>query len=170
MNYIFPRWVCLFCRRKYADWSWEYINRSQTHECAHWGWGSAQFPEKDYKNGIAVAVWMQDPGADMATDEGWGRAEKVWLLEIVIYSKVRTIQKKHSQRFPYLCGVNISGTKRKFKKGAKSDLLKVGHSFWDKVKIHNGRSGTSWKLVTLSLGHSFCDKVKIQKWDAVGPL
>ncbi len=40
-NYIFPRWVCLFCWRKYVDWSWEYINRSQTHECGNWGWGRA---------------------------------------------------------------------------------------------------------------------------------
>jgi hypothetical protein len=22
-----------------ADWSWEYINRSQTHECGNWDWG-----------------------------------------------------------------------------------------------------------------------------------
>ncbi len=36
-NYIFPRWVCLFCWRKYVDRSWEYINRSQTHECGNWG-------------------------------------------------------------------------------------------------------------------------------------
>jgi hypothetical protein len=34
-NYIFPRWVCLFCWRKYVDRSWEYINRSQTHECGN---------------------------------------------------------------------------------------------------------------------------------------
>ncbi len=54
-NYIFPRWVCLFCRRKYVDWSWEYINRSKTHECGNWGWGRA-IPEKEYINGIAVAV------------------------------------------------------------------------------------------------------------------
>ncbi len=40
-NYIFPRWVCLFCWRKYVDRSWEYINRSQTHECGNWGWGRA---------------------------------------------------------------------------------------------------------------------------------
>ncbi len=40
-NYIFPRWVCLFCWRKYVDWSWEYINRSKTHECENWGWGCA---------------------------------------------------------------------------------------------------------------------------------
>ncbi len=39
-NYIFPRWVCLFCRRKYVDRSWE-LNRSQTHECRNWGWGRA---------------------------------------------------------------------------------------------------------------------------------
>ncbi len=31
--YIFPRTVCLFCWRKYVDLSWDYINRSQTHEC-----------------------------------------------------------------------------------------------------------------------------------------
>jgi hypothetical protein len=29
--------VCLFCWRKYVDRSWEYINRSQTHECGNWG-------------------------------------------------------------------------------------------------------------------------------------
>jgi hypothetical protein len=37
--YIFPQLVCLFCWRKYVDRSWEYINRSQTHECRNWGWG-----------------------------------------------------------------------------------------------------------------------------------
>jgi hypothetical protein len=26
-----------FCWRKYMDRSWEYINRSQTHECGNWG-------------------------------------------------------------------------------------------------------------------------------------
>ena len=36
---IFPRLICLFCCRKYVDWSWEYINRSQTHECGNWDWG-----------------------------------------------------------------------------------------------------------------------------------
>ena len=35
-NYIFSRWVCLFCWRKYVDQSWEYINRSQIHECGNW--------------------------------------------------------------------------------------------------------------------------------------
>ncbi len=40
-NYIFSRWVCLFCWRKYVDRSWEYINRSQTHECRNWGCGRA---------------------------------------------------------------------------------------------------------------------------------
>ncbi len=54
-NNIFPRWVCLFCWRKYIDWSWEYINRSKTHECGNWGWGRA-IPRKGIYNGIAVAV------------------------------------------------------------------------------------------------------------------
>jgi hypothetical protein len=39
--YIFPRSVCLLCRRKYVNRSWDYINRSQTHECWNWGWGRA---------------------------------------------------------------------------------------------------------------------------------
>ncbi len=39
--YIFPRSICLFCWRKYVDRSWDYINRSQTHECWNWSWGRA---------------------------------------------------------------------------------------------------------------------------------
>ncbi len=39
--YIFQQSVWLFCWRKYVDWSWDYINRSQTHECGNWGWGRA---------------------------------------------------------------------------------------------------------------------------------
>ncbi len=42
VTYIFPRSVCLFCWRKYVDRSWDYINRSQTHECGNWGWGYSQ--------------------------------------------------------------------------------------------------------------------------------
>ncbi len=55
-NYIFPRWVCLFCWRKYVDRSWEYINRSQTHECGNWGWGRA-IPRKGiYKRNCRCSV------------------------------------------------------------------------------------------------------------------
>ncbi len=39
--YTFPGSVCLFCCKKYVDWSWEYINRSQTHKCGNWYWGHA---------------------------------------------------------------------------------------------------------------------------------
>ncbi len=39
--YISPQSVCLFCWRKYVDRSWDYINRSQTHECGNRGWGRA---------------------------------------------------------------------------------------------------------------------------------
>ncbi len=37
------------------DRSWEYINRSQTHECGNWA-EAAQLPEKEYINVISVAV------------------------------------------------------------------------------------------------------------------
>ncbi len=39
--YYHDFWVCLFFWRKYVDRSWEYVNRSQTHECGNWGWGRA---------------------------------------------------------------------------------------------------------------------------------
>jgi hypothetical protein len=38
-----------------VDRSWEYINRSQTHE-VEIGAKAAQFPEKEYINRIAFAV------------------------------------------------------------------------------------------------------------------
>ncbi len=31
----------IFSYRKYVDWFWEYINRSQTHECGNWDLGCA---------------------------------------------------------------------------------------------------------------------------------
>ena len=63
-NYIFPRWVCLFCWRKYVDWSWEYINRSKTHECGNWGWGRA-IPRKgihiwDFRCSVFINVGDED--------------------------------------------------------------------------------------------------------------
>ncbi len=42
-------------RQKYVDRSWEHINHSQTHECGNWA-EAAQFPEKEYINGIFFAV------------------------------------------------------------------------------------------------------------------
>ncbi len=41
---------------KFVDWSWEYINRSQTHECKI-RTEAAQFLEKEYRNGIFIAVY-----------------------------------------------------------------------------------------------------------------
>ncbi len=39
--YMFPQLTCLFCCRKYVDRSWEYENRSQTHESGNSDWGRA---------------------------------------------------------------------------------------------------------------------------------
>ncbi len=57
-NYIFPRWVCLICWRKYVDWSWKYINRSKTHECGNWGWGRAIPRKVIYKRNSRCSVCM----------------------------------------------------------------------------------------------------------------
>ncbi len=37
--YIFPGSVNIFPPAEQADPSWEYIIRSQTHECGNWDWG-----------------------------------------------------------------------------------------------------------------------------------
>ncbi len=60
-NYIFPRWVCLFCWRKYVDQSLEYINRSQTHECGNWGWGRA-IPRKGYMTVLLLQCKIASKG------------------------------------------------------------------------------------------------------------
>ena len=41
-----PTMVCLFCWRKCVDRCWEFINRSQAHECGNWGLGCA-IPRKE---------------------------------------------------------------------------------------------------------------------------
>ena len=56
---ILPPSICLFCCRKYVDWSWEYtsINRSQIHECGNWVWGRA-IPRKGiYKWDFRCSVY-----------------------------------------------------------------------------------------------------------------
>ncbi len=54
-----------FAAAKYVDRSWEYQNLSQTHECGN-GIEAAQFPEKEYINGIFVVVqWKPGGGGEM---------------------------------------------------------------------------------------------------------
>jgi hypothetical protein len=65
-----------------VDRSWEYINRSQTHECGI-GAEAMLFPEKEYINGTAVAVWGWKVSftlphgcfylASRRLHEGWGQ-------------------------------------------------------------------------------------------------
>jgi hypothetical protein len=48
--YSHDRSPYIFCWRKYVDWSWDFINRSQTHESWNWGWGRA-IPRKGINKG-----------------------------------------------------------------------------------------------------------------------
>ncbi len=57
--YIFPRSICLFCCRKYVDWSWEYINRSHTYNNVESGTEAAQFPEKEHNIFVVVQLHSQ---------------------------------------------------------------------------------------------------------------
>ncbi len=42
---------------QYVDGSWDFINRSQTHECRNWGWGHA-IPRKGiYKRNFLCSAW-----------------------------------------------------------------------------------------------------------------
>ncbi len=55
--HIYSHDQSLFCWRKYVDRSWDYINRSQTHECGNWGWGRA-IPRKGiHKWDFRCSVW-----------------------------------------------------------------------------------------------------------------
>ncbi len=56
---------------KYVDWSWEYINRSQTHECGNWDGGCA-VPRK----GIHTWDFHCSEWADLM----WTRWMKSWTL------------------------------------------------------------------------------------------
>ncbi len=51
--------VCLFCWRKYVDWSWDYMNRSQTHKCWNWGWARAIPRKGKHKWDFRCSVQMR---------------------------------------------------------------------------------------------------------------
>ncbi len=49
----------------YMDRSWEYINRSQTHECGNWGWGRAIPRKRIYKRNCRCSGWWINPLPDL---------------------------------------------------------------------------------------------------------
>jgi hypothetical protein len=69
---IFPWSICLLCCRKYVAWSWEYVNRSQTHECGNWDWCRA-IPRKgihkcDFRCSTAMLIyWHWTPCNNLVT-------------------------------------------------------------------------------------------------------
>ncbi len=112
--YIFPRSIYLFCCRKYVDRSWEYINRSQTHECGNWDWGRA-IPRKGihkwdfrYSAGqmilpvVCQAAGIVQPQSDrqFATCQAWHVTSGVTIME----------DWPHRSPYPHIlseCGVNV---------------------------------------------------------------
>ena len=62
----------------YVDRSWEYINRSQTHECGNWDWGHA-IPRKgihkwDFRCSVALFIPIRKC---VQAEAGGGREETV---------------------------------------------------------------------------------------------
>ncbi len=47
------------------DWSWEYINRSQTHECGNWDWGRAIPRKWIHKWGFSLQCSQKKPVRDI---------------------------------------------------------------------------------------------------------
>ncbi len=112
--YIFPRSICLFCCRKYVYRSWEYINRSQTHECGNWDWGRT-IPRKgiyklDFLCSVRNSQWRymtlefygNSPGCDSSIlrHSGiWGTADEAVLNNVRKKNKAKnplaSIAKRH---------------------------------------------------------------------------
>jgi hypothetical protein len=75
----------------YVDRSWEYINRSQTHECGNWDWHAAQFIFWEYINGIIVAVYVGGGGLEPSkrTEKALAptiKIQKIFLLSFLTIS------------------------------------------------------------------------------------
>ncbi len=60
--------------------SWEYRNRSQTHECGNWGWGRA-IPRKAYINGIAVCGQFSTNGQHFQKNSCYWTFKNVSMLK-----------------------------------------------------------------------------------------
>ncbi len=72
-----------------VDWSWEYINRSKTHECGNRGWGRA-IPRKGiYKRNCRCSVRSPNP------THGSHDSHQVCLT-----SGVNTVPKRHIFKVP----------------------------------------------------------------------
>ncbi len=90
--YILLRSVCLFCWRKYVEWSLDYINRSQTQECGNWGWGRAisrkGIHKWDFLCSVAVAEAEKVPHKEASTEAVAAAGVAVGALEANLEAKL----------------------------------------------------------------------------------
>jgi hypothetical protein len=78
IQYMFPWLICLFCCRKNVYWSWEYVNRSQTHACGNWDWGSS-IPRKGIpKWDFPCSVRWREEGGRAWWQRWWGPGGGGW--------------------------------------------------------------------------------------------
>jgi hypothetical protein len=101
--YIFPGLVCLFCCRKYLNWSWENIKRPKTHECGNWHWGRA-IPRK--------GIHKRDFHCSVHFAYSLGHRLKVYLYSMVAEihwrddSKIKRLKnsnRNHPRPMPNIC-------------------------------------------------------------------
>ncbi len=76
-----------FPAANYVDWSWEYINRSHTHECGNWDWGRANPRKGINKWDFRCSVVKTLPKKDHTV-----KSTAAWCLYVTINSIQHILQ------------------------------------------------------------------------------
>ncbi len=135
--------VCLVCGWKYVDRSWEYINRSETHECGNWT-EAAQFPEKKYINGIFFAVHpflLQDGDVAAIRDT----ADVAVLL-------VRDLD-EDTCGIGYIDSIAIGKTLSVVKKSCAWSYYSVGHEIGHNIGLDHDPANAETRPYPYATGH-----------------
>ncbi len=168
---IIPRWSCRFCWRKYVDRSWEYVNRSQTHECRNWGWGRA-IPRKgtyDYKilrtfvqirHFWILSFWWNViaswPCAGSGNDQqlpargGGGRRSRLWIA----HRSLTSCSGRSGGKSPYFRSTTTFESVVTFLSNLNCNFLRSGSSGEGMVTLSSTAIPTNWYLLQVSTNNS----------------